>query len=85
MFCVCVVIVLILVSFSLCCAPSCAFFVLLLLVFITRICVHRLRVGSLPTFECLSTHLLRVNAPPSRGLSFFIACALPSRGLSFRV
>jgi hypothetical protein len=55
MFCVCVVIVLILVSF----VPSRVFiFVLLLLVFVTHIRVHHLRASSLPAFERLSTYLL---------------------------
>jgi hypothetical protein len=59
MFCVCAVIVLILVSFALCWAPSrvCLCFVLLLLVFVTHICVFHLRVDSLPAFERLSIPL----------------------------
>jgi hypothetical protein len=72
MFCVCVIIVLILVSFVLCCAPLRAFiFCFAFTYFVTCICVHYLRVGSLPAFEHLSTHLLQVNASSSLGLSFF--------------
>jgi hypothetical protein len=74
MFYVCDVIVLILVSFALCCVRSCAClcFVLFLLVFITHICVCPLRAGSLPAFECLSIHSMQIDVPPLRRLSFHV-------------
>jgi hypothetical protein len=49
-------------------------FVLLLLAFVMRVCVHRLRAGSLPAFECLSTHLLQIDAPPSSGILLIHRC-----------
>jgi hypothetical protein len=65
-------------------AFMCVYFVLLLVVFITRICVCCHRAGSLPAFEHFSTHSLLVHTPPSCGLSFFIY-ASPPRRLLFRV
>jgi hypothetical protein len=49
-------------------------FVLLLLAFVVRVYVHRLRAGSLPAFECLSTHLLQIDAPPSGSILLIHRC-----------
>jgi hypothetical protein len=84
-FCMCVVVVLIFVLSTLCCAPSRAFlyFVLLLAIFVVCICVPRLQVGFLPAFEHLLINLLQVAlvwdficllvyAPPLCGHSFCV-------------
>jgi hypothetical protein len=76
MFCICVMIALIFVSHVLCCGPShaCLCCILLLVAFILRACVPRLREGFLPTFVRLFIHLLSIDVLPSRRLSFVHLC-----------